>query len=207
MKALVLALLVAVAASAPAAAQSVTLPTDTGVVLHPGDLVQIVVWRNTELSGQFPVGASGALVHPLYQQVPIAGIPLAQAEQRLVTFLKKYETDPQVVIVPLLHITVAGAVAKPSLYNLPRETSLGEAIALAGGPAADGTLNKVKLYRDGRETNIDLQSPLSPWASRPIESGDVIIVGRPTSFFKNIFLPFLATIGSISSLIVLARGK
>lgn len=201
---ILLGLMVAVPASAQ---RDVTLPTDSTTVLQPGDMVQITVWRNAELSGQFPVGANGALVHPLYQQVPIAGIPLHEAEQRIVTFLKKYETDPQVAIVPLLHITVAGAVQKPSLYNFPRETSIGEAIALAGGPTTDGRLNKVKLYRGGREIPIDLQSPLTPWASRPIASGDVIIVGRAGNFFRNILLPIIATAGSIAAVITVIRRK
>ena len=176
MRALFQALLFCVAAALPAAAQDAPPVISTRSLLHPGDLVRVTLWRNAEMSGDFAVGINGALLHPLYQAVPISGVPMQEVENRLRNFLKKYESDPQIVVMPLLHVTVAGEVGKPSLYNFPRGTSIGEAIALAGGPSSDGNIGKVSLFRDNREIKVDLRSPLNAWATQPVQSGDHIML-------------------------------
>jgi polysaccharide export outer membrane protein len=207
MRSLLFALLFCAVAAMPAVAQDAPPPADTNTVLHPGDLVRVTVWRNAEMSGDFAVGINGALLHPLYQVVPISGVPMQEVENRLRTFLKKYESDPQIVVIPLLHITVAGEVSKPSLYNLPRETSIGEALALAGGPTQDGNIGKILLFRSNREYKIDLRNPLNPWATQPIQSGDQIIVSRKSSFFRNVFLPLISLTGTAVSIATLIRTK
>ena len=207
MRSLLLAVLCCTAIALPSLAQDAPPPIDTNTVLHPGDLVRVTVWRNLEMSGDFAVGQNGALLHPLYQAVPIAGVPLQEVERRLRQFLTKYESDPQIVVIPLLHITVAGEVSKPSLYNLPRETTIGEALAMAGGPTEFGNLGKVLLFRGGKEYKIDLRSPLNEWATRPIESGDQIIVTRHGSFFHDIFVPLVGLAGSAAAIVSLARGR
>lgn len=207
MRSLLLALLCCTAIAMPSLAQDTAPPLDTNTVLHPGDLVRVTVWRSPEMSGDFAVGINGALLHPLYQAVPIAGVPMQEVDSRLRQFLTKYMTDPQIVVIPLLHLTVAGEVTKPSLYNLPRETSIGEAIANAGGPTQNGNLGKVLLFRSGKEYKIDLRSPLNEWATRPIESGDQIIITRQGSFWKDVFLPVIALAGSAASIINLTRTK
>src|SRR6185312_12609216 len=189
---LLLAVLCCTAIALPSLAQDAPPPIDTNTVLHPGDLVRVTVWRNLEMSGDFAVGQNGALLHPLYQAVPIAGVPLQEVERRLRQFLTKYESDPQIVVIPLLHITVAGEVSKPSLYNLPRETTIGEALAMAGGAT---------------EYKIDLRSPLNAWATRPIESGDQIIITRHGSFFRDIFFPLIGLAGSAAAIVNLIRTK
>jgi len=208
MRPFVLAALCCAALALPAAAQQESPPAaDTNTVLHPGDIVRVTVWRSPEMSGDFAVGINGALLHPLYQAVPIAGVPLHEVDNRLKQFLTKYMSDPQIVVIPLLHITVAGEVSKPSLYNLPRETSVGEAIANAGGPTQYGNLGKVLLFRNGQEYKIDLRSPLNQWATAPIESGDQIIVTRHGSFFRDIFFPLIGLAGSAAAIINLIRTK
>jgi len=206
MRSFLLALLCCAAFALPSVAQQQTPPPiDTNTVLHPGDLVRVTVWRSPEMSGDFAIGINGALLHPLYQAVPIAGVPMQEVNNRLRQFLTKYVSDPQIVVIPLLHITVAGEVGKPSLYNLPRETTIGEALATAGGPTQDGNLGKVLLFRGGQEYKIDLRSPLNEWATRPIESGDQIILTRRGSFWKDIFFPVIGLAGSAASIINLTR--
>lgn len=205
MRSLLFALLCCTAIALPSLAQDAPPPLDTNTVLHPGDEVRVAVWRNAEMSGDFAVGVNGALLHPLYQAVPIAGVPMEEVVARLRKFLTKYESDPQIVVIPLLHITVAGEVTKPSLYNLPRETTIGEALAFAGGPTQYGNLGKVLLFRSGREYKIDLRSPLNEWATRPIESGDQIIVSRHGSFFRDVFFPVIGLAGSAAAILNIIR--
>ena len=177
---------------------------DTNVVLQPGDMVKVTVWRNTEMSGDFVVGVNGALRHPLYQEVPIAGIPLHQVEERLTKFLTKYEQNPQLVVEPLFKVTVGGEVRLPNLYPLPRTTTISQAVAQAGGVTPDGRLNKIDLFRGGQRVEMDLTDPSGRWSNEPIQSGDQIIVTKKSNFMRNVFLPLVSVAGAVASIINVA---
>ena len=144
------------------------LPTSEEAMLAPGDMVRIEVWRQPELSGEFAIAADGSIRHPLYRDVQVAGVPLTTAEERLRSFLRQFETTPQFVISPLLAVAVGGEVRQPSLYNLPPEVSIAEAVARAGGPTERGRLSRVRLLRDGRELKLDLTQPDAELAQMPI---------------------------------------
>jgi polysaccharide export outer membrane protein len=204
-----LLLIAPVGVSAPLVAQATTQVAaaparDTSVVLQPGDMVKVTVWRNEEMSGDFQVGVNGALRHPLYQQVPIAGLPMSEVEKRLTTFLERFVENPQIVVEPLFQVTVGGQVKTPNLYPLPRTTTIAQAIALAGGVTPDGRLDKVKLFRGGHEYEVDLTDPSGRWANEPIQSGDQLIVDKKSSVFRNIVLPLISMAGAIASIINVA---
>jgi len=177
---------------------------DTSVVLHPGDMVKLTVWRNQEMSGDFQVGVNGALRHPLYQQVPIAGVPLSEVEKRLTTFLERFVENPQLVVEPLFQVTVGGQVRTPNLYPLPRTTTIAQAIALAGGVTPDGRLDKVKLFRGGQQYQVDLTDPSGQWSNEPIQSGDQLIVDKKSDIFRSIVVPLFSLAGAIASIVNVA---
>lgn len=175
------------------------------LVLQPGDVVRVAVWRSPELSGDFVVGVNGALRHPLYQEVPVAGIPIPEVEQRLKDFLSKLQTNPEVVVEPLFTVVVGGQVQAPRVYQLPRETTIAMAIAQAGGPTADARMDRVLLRRDGREYQLDLARVDAAWANSTIRSGDQIIVTRRSRVFQEVVLPIVGVVGALASIINLAR--
>jgi polysaccharide export outer membrane protein len=193
----------ALATAADSSSASVT--ADTMLVLRPGDVVRITVWRNPELSGDFPVGVNGALRQPLYQEVPVAGIPIPEVEQRLKTFLAQYQSTPEVVVEPLFQVVVSGEVREPKVYELPRETSIAMAIAQAGGALPDGRMDKVLLWRAGKEYTLDLTHADAAWANSGILSGDQIIVTQRRSVFREIVVPIVSVVGGLASLINLIR--
>src|SRR6476661_3509710 len=119
--------------------------------LNPGDQVRIAVWRNPELSGDFTVAANGTLTHPLYREIQVTGIPISAVEDRLRTFLSRYTTNPQFVISPLVKVVVSGEVRTPNVLSVPPETTVAQAIVLAGGPTAAAQLGHVRLLRDRQE--------------------------------------------------------
>ena len=194
----------AVGAAQPSASDSLTA-TDSSIVLKPGDVVRITVWRNPELSGDFPVGVNGALRHPLYQEVPVTGIPISEVEHRLKVFLSQYQSTPEVVVEPLFHVVIGGEVREPKVYELPRETSIAMAIAQAGGALPDGRMDKVRLWRNGKEYLLDLTHADAGWANSTILSGDQIIVGQRSQFFRQVFVPIVGVLGAAASIINLIR--
>ncbi|HEX5410069.1 MAG TPA: polysaccharide biosynthesis/export family protein [Gemmatimonadaceae bacterium] len=187
------------------ATNSTPVASDSTFVLKPGDKVRISVWKDTTMSGDFVVGVNGALLHPLYQSVPVAGIPIPEVQQRLQKFLTQFESNPEVVVEPMFRVVVNGAVRTPQVYQLPRETSISMAIAQAGGPLPGGRLDKVRLWREGKEYTLDLTHADAAWANAPVMSGDQIIVTESSHFFRNVFVPIASLVGSTAAIINLIR--
>ena len=181
-------------------AGSVGLTSDS-VTLAPGDVVRITVWRKPELSGEFVVSTDGTVAHPLYREVQVAGIPLSTAERRLRTFLEKYEANPQFVIEPLLRVAVAGEVRQPNLFTLRPETSVSQAVALAGGPTERGQRDRLLLVRQNRRIVVDLRRADASGAGMPIRSGDQILVERSSAFFRDYVTPTMSVLGATAAII------
>jgi polysaccharide export outer membrane protein len=169
--------------------------------LNPGDQIRIVVWRNPELSGDFTVAANGTLNHPLYREVQVTGIPLTSVEDRLRTFISRYTTNPQFVLLPLVKIIVGGEVRSPNIFSVPPETTITQAVILAGGPSERGKLNNVRLLRDGQTINLDMGRPDSQAASLQVRSGDQIIVPRSTNVFRDFLGPTASMVGAIAAIV------
>jgi protein involved in polysaccharide export with SLBB domain len=190
-----------------ALAQSPAAATDQ-VTLAAGDSIRVVVWRKPEMSGDFIIGSDGTITHPLYQAVRVGGIPFTTARTNIRTFLARFEQDPQFVAEPLLRIAVSGEVGRPQVYALRPETSIGEAVAQAGGPRENANRDRVRVLRKDasggqREFYVSLLDPEGSSSVMRIHSGDQIVVDRRRSFFREIFLPGLSVIGSAASIYLL----
>lgn len=186
--------------SGPLRAQAPAADSDSAT-LQPGDSLRIAVWRNTELSGEFGVGEDSALKHPLYQSVKVVGLPMDSVRERLRTYLAQFATDPQFVIEPLFRVAIGGQVRSPSLYALPRGTTLPQAVSLAGGPTTDGRLDRVRLIRSGAQRDFDLTDPHTASANIPIRSGDVILVAQRRHILRDVAGPLASITGAVISII------
>jgi protein involved in polysaccharide export with SLBB domain len=191
-----------VPATLQAQASSLNVRSPLGAVtLSPGDVVRITVWRKPEMSGEYVVTADGRIAHPLYREVQVAGAPLAVAEAKVKTLLEKYEANPQFVIEPLLRIAVGGEVRQPNLYTLRPETSVSQAVALAGGPTERGRRDRLRLIRGDREMVIDLRRVDATGAGMPIQSGDQIVVERDRAVFRDLISPVVTVLGATAAVV------
>lgn len=168
--------------------------------LNPGDQLRIAVWRNPELSGDFMIAANGTITHPLYREIQVTGLPMSAVEDRLRTFLSRYTTNPQFVIQPLVRITVSGEVRTPQILGVPPETTVSQAVVLAGGPTATARLDNVRLLRGGQETVVNLASADAQAASLQIRSGDRIVVAARTNTFRDYISPAMTVIGAAAAI-------
>ena len=178
---------------------------DRGAILQPGDAVRITVWRRPEMSGEFVVSVDGTIKHPLYQHVKVAGVQLATAQARLFELLSRYQSNPEVVVEPLFRVAVGGEVREPNLYSFPLETTISQAVALAGGPTENGRLDRVRLLRGSRELVGDLTRVDTEWARIRVQSGDQIIVPRRRAFFSDFVGPLGSLIAAVAGVIVIVR--
>lgn len=178
------------------------------VTLNPGDAIRITVWRKPELSGEFFIAANGTIVHPLYRDVQVAGVPMAAVETRLLDVISKIERAP-FVVEPLLRVSVEGEVRQPSVYTLRPETSIAQAIALAGGPTERGRGDRARVIRSDGEVSVELRRSDAGGTRMTIRSGDRIVVDRSRALFRDVLSPAITILGATAAVVsvILYQGN
>jgi protein involved in polysaccharide export with SLBB domain len=174
-------------------------------ILAPGDIVRLTVWRRPEFSGEFAVSADGNLKHPIFQGARVVGLTHEGLRQAIRGVLETYEQSPQFVVETLYRITLGGEVRSPNLYTLPRETTIPQAIALAGGPTERARIDRVHLIRNGVETMLDLSQIDTVLLRAPIVSGDQVFIERRSEIFREYVMPAVTLLAALASLFAVLR--
>lgn len=169
----------------PAPSDSVPAPTDTirrsVGVLRPGDELNIVVYRNPELTGVYLIDSRGLVQIPGLGTLRVAGLDPTQATERLQQALvARGFAAPEIAVRPLIRVGVLGRVATPGLHSVEPGTTLLQLLTIAGGPADDANLRRTRVVREGRVHVVDLQSALEGGAAGRIVlySNDVVEVPK-----------------------------
>lgn len=182
--------------------------TFAGTTLAPGDILKIAVFRNPELSCECVIGSDGSIVHPVYHALKVAGQPLAAVESRIRTFLSQYESNPMVVLSPLVRVFVGGEVRQPNVYNVPPGTTVAQVIGLAGGPTDRAQLERVQVWRSTQHLTLNLLTTDQNATQFPVHSGDQVLIARSRSFFQDFVAPassLIAAGAAITTMIVQLR--
>jgi polysaccharide export outer membrane protein len=186
--AMLLGLLMAAVASAAAPDTKTILkgePLDA-YAIGVGDVVEISVWKNPDLTVTVPVRPDGRISVPLLGDVQAAGTTPLALKTVLTNGFRDYITAPSVsVVVKEVNsqkIYVTGEVAKPGAYDLRARTKVMQALAMAGGLTAYAK-NRVIVLRDhqggDRRLEIDLGAIVSgkhPEGNITLQPGDTLVV-------------------------------
>ncbi|HEX2092213.1 MAG TPA: polysaccharide biosynthesis/export family protein [Longimicrobiaceae bacterium] len=172
--------------------------------LRPGDMVRLRIWREPELSGDFPVDEDGVVVLPRIGPLRVAGESPARLQERLVGAYQEFLQHNSIDVVLLRRVQVLGAVRNPGLYPLDPTMTISDALALAGGPTSEGRPNRVELVRDGKRVPVKL-STNTRIASSPIRSGDQLFVPERGWLSRNPGIAAAVVTGAISVLVSLVR--
>lgn len=212
-KLLALALFAVLAGPAALAAQTDTVPPPppvsgamAGVSLRPGDVLQVRVWREPDLSGEFVVDETGNVVLPLVGTHRVTDVPVERLRDDLLAAYGRFLRNPAINITPLRRVNVLGEVNKPGLYPVDPTVTLAGAIGLAGGANPMGDLRRIRVVRDG---HTFLQSVDQGQVLRDIDirSGDQIIVERRSWMDRNstFIVSALLSVTSIITSIIISR--
>jgi len=168
--------------------------SDYKYVIGPLDVVNIVVWRNPELSMAVPVRPDGRISTPLVEDVPALGKNPEQLARDLEKALSKYIRDPVVTVIvnnfngpSTEQIRIIGEAAKPQAVAYRQNMTMLDVMIVVGGLTdfADG--NKAVLVRgsdQGKQYRVRLGDLIRRGdisANVEVRPGDVIII--PQSWF------------------------
>src|SRR5208282_4066125 len=161
--------------------------TSPGLVIGPGDDLEITVYGAPDLSGHTRVSADGNISMPLIGYVRIAGLSSSEAEAAIEAQLRQNSVvnNPQVSVYVKEYtssgISVAGEVAKPGFYSALGPHRLFDVLQAAGGPT-DKAANKVLISHRGQgdATTVYISKDPAEMAASNIdlEPGDTVVVPK-----------------------------
>jgi polysaccharide export outer membrane protein len=153
-------------------------------LLRPGDVVQLRIWREQDLSGEFPVDQAGDVVFPKIGVQKVTEQTPESLRDRLLEQYQRYLRNPSIEIVFLRRVTILGAVRKPGLYTIEQSVTIADALATAGGTTPEGDPDKLEVLRGGEKLLTKL-SQRTRIADSPIRSGDQLFVPERTWARRN----------------------
>jgi polysaccharide export outer membrane protein len=163
-----------------------TAPINTDYVIGPGDVLQITVWKNETLSRALPVRPDGKISMPLLQDIQAAGLTAMQLRDKIATALGEFMPNPEVSVsvtdVRSMRISILGEVAKPGVLELRGQTTILEAIAMAGGFkdfASPSKITVIRVDENGKTKRLRFnynRAVGSDEENLVLRSGDVVVV-------------------------------
>lgn len=138
------------------AADSSTLPE--GYKLQPGDLLQVVVWKETDLQSEVLIRPDGGISFALAGDMQAAGRTTDELRQELESRVRKLVPGAVVTVSVKAangnRVFVIGKVNRPGDFALNRPIDVMQAISLAGGITPFASADRIRvLHRDGAKQN------------------------------------------------------
>ena len=162
--------------------------------IGPGDSVNVMVWRNPELSMTVTVRPDGKITAPLFEDLPALGRDPTTRAREIEKVLSKYVRDPVVTVIVAgfvgpypEQIRVVGEAAKPQAIPYRQGMTMLDLMIVVGGLTdfADG--NNASILRTsegGRQYSVRLKDLLRRGdisANVDVKPGDILLI--PQSWF------------------------
>ena len=147
----------------------------TGYRVGAGDKLSIRVAGEADLTGEFPVDASGAISLPYVQSATVAGMTTPQIEQLISARLRNgYLKDPQVSVqaTTLRPFYILGEVTTSGSFAYQPGITVQNAIAIAGGYNTRADKNEVMMTRRDATGTHSSKVPVTT----QVYPGDIITV-------------------------------
>jgi polysaccharide export outer membrane protein len=168
--------------------------SDYNYIIGPLDTVNIIVWRNPELSLLVPVRPDGKVTTPLVDDLDALGKTPTALARDIEKALGKYIRDPVVTVIVTTfvgpaseQIRVIGEATKPQILAFRKNMTLLDVAIAVGGLTdfADG--NRANIFRvgdGGKLYSVRLQDLVKRGditANVDMRPGDILII--PQSYF------------------------
>jgi polysaccharide export outer membrane protein len=162
-------------------------------LIGPLDTINIMVWRNPDLSTSVPVRPDGKVTVPLVEDLPVLGKDSTQLARDIEKRLGKYIRDPVVTVIVTSfngpyseQIRVLGEAARPQALPYRQKMTMMDVMIAVGGLTdfADGNNARLLRTQEGKQYNVRLKDLVRRGdvsANVEVKPGDVLII--PQSWF------------------------
>jgi protein involved in polysaccharide export with SLBB domain len=128
----------------------VPLPSNTAnATLAAGDVFEVRVFEETDLSGAYRIDPTGSIDFPLVGRVEVSGHLPSEIEDILTKKLARYVRKPQLSIfvreLNSKRVIVYGQVRNPGMFAFSDPMTISQAISLAGGFTAMAQREHVRV--------------------------------------------------------------
>jgi len=150
--------------------------TSTAYTVGQGDRLQVGVFGEPTLTGEYAVDGTGAISMPLLRTVRVAGLTTRQVAERITTRLrKKFLRNPNVSVevTTFRPFYILGEVTNSGQYPYVDGMDVQTAVAIAGGFTPRARQSRVKVTRkdaNNRSRTLTLRR------TAILQPGDTIVV-------------------------------
>lgn len=164
-----------------------SVAVEPGFTIGPEDVLGVIVWRETDVSGDVTVRPDGMITLPLIRDVRAAGLTPNELADRIQASLREFiaETSVTVVVRQLnsRKVFITGEVAKPGAYPLSSAMTVMQLIAIAGGITEFADANAISVLRvEGAQAKTlpfaykDVAKGKKPGQNIQLKPGDTVVV-------------------------------
>ncbi|MDN7671371.1 SLBB domain-containing protein [Burkholderia oklahomensis] len=160
------------------------VPVPDDYVIGPGDEVLLHAWGGVAGDQRLAVDRNGQVSIPGVGVVTVAGARASELDTLLRGGLGRYFTDFNVNAtlgrLRSIQVYVVGKAMAPGSYTVPGTSTIINALFASGGPALNGSMRAVALYRSGRQiATLDVYGFLTHGTVKDdvhLLPGDVIVI-------------------------------
>ena len=146
----------------PFAAESQPIPSEdtapADYIVGPNDILSIFVWKEPDLTQEIIVMPDGRITFPMAGEVMARGKTVMELQYQITEKLSDYLTAPEVTVIlresRSRWIYTIGQVNQPGPYVLEPDTSVLQALSMAGGFAEWADQKQILIVR--RQDNKEL---------------------------------------------------
>ncbi len=175
-------------------APALTEAADYTYIIGAGDALNIIVWRNPELSMAVPVRPDGKIAAPLVEELVAQGKTSTQLARDVEKQLSKYVRDPVVTVLVTAfvgpyseQIRVVGEAARPQFLNYKKNMTVLDVMIAVGGLTDFANGNAATILRTadgGKQYSVRLKDLIKRGdvsANAEMKPGDILVI--PQSLF------------------------
>ncbi|MDA3792464.1 MAG: polysaccharide biosynthesis/export family protein, partial [Elusimicrobia bacterium] len=187
------------------------------VKIAPGDVMEIFVWNNEDLSRQVQITMDGNIALPMVGNVKAQGLTTKELSIKLEEKFGKYIKHSKISVIFVKHtnwmVYIFGSIQRSGEYNYYNGMKLSQLCIKANGFRDNADISTIRIIRDmrdGKKKHIDVNLSKILNGTAPdikLQIKDVVYIPKTSISSWNVFisevvpsLNFIATLVVISAL-------
>jgi polysaccharide biosynthesis/export protein len=179
------------ASTPPPAAGAEEAPPESSnqYIIGPGDMLQIFVWRNPELSTSVPVRPDGKISTPLVENMTAVGKTPSLLARDMESVLGEFVRSPKVSVIvttpvsAFSQVKIIGQVARPQAIAFREGMTVLDAVLQVGGVGEFAAPNRAKVVRQEGSKQTEIRVRLGDMLNGGdmkqnvvLKPGDVLVI-------------------------------